>query len=83
MRLLAAFLAPAPLFADDPAGFVVWKSADLKQRAAGELHYASDYQVVVVHQDRNGDAELNEFIAELLVIESGEATVVVGGRINQ
>lgn len=84
MKLLAAFLALAPLFADDPAGFTVWKSADLKQHATSrELHYASDYQVVVVHQDRNGDAELNEFIAELLVIESGEATVVVGGKINE
>jgi mannose-6-phosphate isomerase-like protein (cupin superfamily) len=84
MKLLAVLVALAPLFAGDPAGFVVWRSAELKQHATTqELHYASDYQVVVVHQDRSGDAELNEFLAELLVIESGEATLLVGGKIRE
>lgn len=84
MRLLAVLVALAPLFADDPAGFLVWKGADLKQHAkTQELHNAVDYQAVVVHQDRDGDAEANEFLAELLVIESGEATLVTGGEIQE
>src|SRR5277367_3313373 len=77
-------MALAPLFADDPAGLAVWKSADLKRHAATqELHNSADYLAVLVHQDRDGDAGANEFLAELLVIESGEATLVVGGRIRE
>jgi mannose-6-phosphate isomerase-like protein (cupin superfamily) len=81
MKLLAALLVLAPLFADDPLGVVVWKGDDLKQRATTqELHNSVDYQAIVVHQTGNGQGDLSELAAELLVIESGEATLVTGGE---
>ena len=84
MRLLAsAFLSLAALLADDPAGLVVWKSADLKQYATTEeLQKLPEYKAVVVRQDRDAEPVLGEIGAELLIVESGEATLVTGGKIE-
>ena len=83
MKLLALILTLSPLFADDPLGFVVWKSADLKQHeTTQELHGAVDYQAVVVHQTGNGGGDASDLTAELLVIESGAATLMTGGKIQ-
>jgi mannose-6-phosphate isomerase-like protein (cupin superfamily) len=83
LRILAVLFALTPVLADDPAGVIVWKSSDLKQQAATqELQNARDYRVVVVHQDRDTEPVLGEIGAELLIVESGEATLVTGGKIE-
>jgi mannose-6-phosphate isomerase-like protein (cupin superfamily) len=83
MKLLIILAVLTPLFADDPLGFVVWKSSDLKQ-ATGmrELNDAGDYQTIVVNRVSNGEPELSNKSDELLVVESGEATLVVGGKVE-
>jgi hypothetical protein len=80
---LAALLTVAPLLADDPAGLVVWKSSDLKRHATTqELQNAPELRAVVVHQDRDAEPVLGEISSTLLIVESGEATLVTGGRIQ-
>ena len=83
VRLLPVLLVLTPLFADDPAGLVVWKGADLKQHATtGELKNSPEYRAVVVHQDRDAEPVLGEVGSALLIVESGEATLVTGGKIQ-
>jgi hypothetical protein len=83
VRLLAVFVVLAPLMADDPAGLVVWKSSDIKQHATTEeLQKAPEYRAVVVHQDRDAEPVMGEVGAQLLIVESGEATLLTGGKIQ-
>ncbi len=81
LRLLPFFLlAIVPLMAADPPGFVIWPKgappADLK----GKLDFGN-HALSVSHRDRNGVAEVHEKLVDVLVVESGEATLVVGGEV--
>jgi hypothetical protein len=80
------------MFAADPQGVVVWKSGDLKRfdqtlaakldnrkAATKEIGQTGDYQTSIVHREGDGDVEL-ERDPLLLIIESGQATLV-GGKI--
>jgi mannose-6-phosphate isomerase-like protein (cupin superfamily) len=91
MKLLA-LLAVVPLFAADQPGFVVWKDAELKnyeKKLHGKLdqyHSSNErlpdfegHQVLIVHREGTGQAELHENQADMIYIMSGEASVVVGG----
>jgi mannose-6-phosphate isomerase-like protein (cupin superfamily) len=65
--------------AEEPAGFVFWPkgipSGDPKS-AKFENHALS-----VSHRDKDGVAELHEKQADIVVVQSGEATLVVGGEL--
>lgn len=67
------------LRAADPSGFVFWPKgvppADAKT-AKFENHGLS-----VSHRDKDGVAELHEKQTDIVVVQSGEATLVVGGEI--
>ena len=96
MRYLALTLlaALAALPAGDPAGFNLWKSADLKG-AAGRLHPKIDakkvaaetladwgnHRIMVAHREGNGEAEWHEKQADIFIAQSGEATLVYGGKV--
>jgi mannose-6-phosphate isomerase-like protein (cupin superfamily) len=96
MRILALALmgAVAALPAGDPAGFKMWKSADLKatqkklasnltaQKMASEQFGATgNHSFMIAHREANGEAELHEKVADVFVVESGEGTLVVGGKV--
>jgi mannose-6-phosphate isomerase-like protein (cupin superfamily) len=94
MRQLLLLIVLMPLFAADPPGFVVWKASDLKSYneklaaktddhkvAFESLAKYGDYQTLLVHREGDGEAEIHEKHAELLIVEAGEATLVVGGDI--
>lgn len=79
----------------DPQGFTIWKASDLKahgqqlSRKLTEQKVATEtladygrYQTMLAHREGSGIAELHEKMADLFVIQSGEATVVVGGDIS-
>ncbi len=80
--------------AGDPQGFVVWTAGDLKARAAAfasklspEGVVASDkiadygyYNTQLAHREATGVAELHEKFTDIFMIQSGEATVVIGGK---
>ena len=90
------FLIPA-VFAADPAGFAIWKTTDLKaiekklapKAAANAGKVASqpladygDHTTQVAHREGSGTAELHEKWADIFIIHSGEATILIGGMIE-
>ncbi len=81
MRLLPlCLIASATLMrAADPAGFVYWPKgvpSGSPKDAKFENHALS-----VSHRDKDGVAELHEKNTDIMVVQSGEATLVVGGEI--
>ena len=91
---LSFVLAAFAFSAADPQGFYLWKSAELKGYAktlAPKLnaqHVASqtlaangNYSFMVAHREGSGEAELHTTQADVLVVESGEATITIGGEL--
>jgi mannose-6-phosphate isomerase-like protein (cupin superfamily) len=89
--LTAAAALPA---GSDPAGFELWKNGDLRafeQKLSPKMNaqkvatqslgsYGRD-SFLVAHREGSGEAELHETKNDVMVIESGEATLVVGGTV--
>src|SRR3954451_13034128 len=92
--LLIAASAAALAFAADPAGFKVWKAGDLKsfekslapkmdaanKVATQQLGSYSNHSAMVAHREADGQAELHEKNNDLFVVQTGEATLVIGGK---
>jgi mannose-6-phosphate isomerase-like protein (cupin superfamily) len=80
------------LQASDPPGFALWKGAAVKN-AGQELSGKMDDQkfawqslgtydnhlVGISHREGDGSAELHQTQVDILIVESGEATLIVGG----
>lgn len=79
-----------------PAGFEHWSAADLQtvnktlaEKAAGDAHHAaskplSDYPndlFMLAHREADGSPELHETQADVFFVQSGSATLVVGGTL--
>ncbi len=90
---LALLLAGFALPAGDPPGFYLWKSAELKgfsktlapkisdkKVATQNLAAYGNYSFMVAHREGPGEAEYHATQADIFVVESGEATLVVGGE---
>jgi mannose-6-phosphate isomerase-like protein (cupin superfamily) len=83
-----------PVIGAEPAGYKYWSAAELKgfaktlapkidaQKFASErlTDYGNHY-TMVAHREGSGLAEFHESEADLFVISSGTATLVVGGKI--
>jgi len=92
MKKLVSLMLLTPLFAASPAGFVIWKSSDLKgfeQKLAPKMNalksaneniasYGS-YRIEMVHREGDAEAETHVNNSEIFFIVSGEATEIVGG----
>jgi mannose-6-phosphate isomerase-like protein (cupin superfamily) len=94
MKKFLSLLILIPIFASDPAGVVVWKASDLKVREkelAGKMsdkHVASEtlasfgnHLTMLAHRDGDGEVEVHDKMADVLFIESGEATLILGGTV--
>ncbi|HMD71763.1 MAG TPA: cupin domain-containing protein [Bryobacteraceae bacterium] len=96
MKLLVTFLLAAgfALPAGDPPGFYQWKGADLKAIATtlapklpasqytGESYgKAETYSFTANLRRVSGGAEIHKKWTDVFVIQSGEATLIVGGTI--
>jgi hypothetical protein len=94
MKLLALALALSAfaLSAGDPQGFYMWKSAELKGYAKTLAPKMSDkkiasqtiaangnYSFLVAHREGSGEAEFHATQADIIVVETGEATITIGG----
>lgn len=92
---LLAILTLATLsHAGDPDGFHVWKGATV-QNADKELAGKMDDQkfawlplgtydnhlIGISHREGDGSAELHETQADIFIVDSGEATLILGGTI--
>ncbi len=88
--LFAGFAA----LAADPPGFQHWTSAELKafskslapkidknKVATQQLGGFGNYSFMIAHREGPGEAEYHETQADIFVVESGEATLVVGGNL--
>ena len=76
--LFAGFAAPA----GGPEGFGLWKAADLKAfTASKQLMSAGNYSFAVSHRDGSGGVECHLTQADIFVVESGEASLTVGGAL--
>jgi mannose-6-phosphate isomerase-like protein (cupin superfamily) len=76
--LFAGFAAPA----GDPAGFSLWKAADLKALTASKSFTSvGNYSFSMSHRDSSGGVECHLTQADIFVIQSGEASITVGGAL--
>jgi mannose-6-phosphate isomerase-like protein (cupin superfamily) len=93
MKLLLLLFTAHLIAAAEDAGFVVWKSSELKKyeqtlrSKPGANPYVrlkdiSGHPAVVVHREMTGPAEYHERYGHLIYVISGEASVVVGGELS-
>ena len=91
---LAILLAGFALPAGDPPGFYLWKSAELKgfskslvpkmsekKLASQSLANYGNYTFNVAHREATGEAEYHATQADVFFVQTGEATLVVGGEL--
>ena len=92
--IIALAMAASALPAGAPTGFEHWTHAkllDYQKRLAGKMNghkiaveslgSYGNHSFVMAHRDGDGEAELHETQNDVMVIESGEATLVVGGTV--
>ncbi len=82
-----------PLMAADPPGFVIWSASEIKgieknltgkvdsqKFSSRQLDKFANHSTMIAHREGNGGAELHEKDADIFVVESGSATLIVGGE---
>jgi mannose-6-phosphate isomerase-like protein (cupin superfamily) len=91
--LLVLLLASATwLHAADPEGFGLWKAAAIKnsgKELAGKIDNQKfsfqsfgtygNHMIGLSHREGDGSAELHETQTDILIVDTGDATLVVGG----
>src|SRR5436190_2007720 len=90
--ILAAVIASATLQAADPPGFAIWKAADLRSHdAALSTHVAADHssretladygdhRFRMLYRDADGNPEQHDAIIDVVMVQSGAGTLVMGG----
>jgi mannose-6-phosphate isomerase-like protein (cupin superfamily) len=93
-NILFLFILGAALFAADPAGFNLWTAGQLKgyekslaakmsaeKVASEQLAKYGNHLTMIAHREGDGVAEFHAKQADLFVVQSGEATLVVGGEV--
>ena len=83
-----------PLWAADPPGFAHWSGTALKdyaktlapkmnpQKVATEvIGKYGNHSIMVAYREGSGEAELHETQADVFIVQSGQATLVVGGTV--
>jgi len=88
---VAAVLA-VPVSAADPPGFAMWRASDLRAHDAelskhvGEDHSSretlADYKshrFRMLYRDADGNPEQHDAIIDVVMVQSGEGTLVLGG----
>ncbi|MEO8596362.1 MAG: cupin domain-containing protein [Candidatus Solibacter sp.] len=92
---LALLLAGFALPAGDPAGVYFWKSAELKgfstslpskmnaqKLASQNLGSHGNFALSVSHREASGEAEYHALQADIFFVQTGEATLIVGGELE-
>jgi mannose-6-phosphate isomerase-like protein (cupin superfamily) len=92
---IAVFVfAASALPAGGPAGFEIWTGAQLRgftkslapkvnaqKVATQQLAKWGNHLFMVAHREGPGEAELHEKQADIFIVQSGEATLKVGGTV--
>lgn len=93
-KLIVAAALCLPLMAAEPAGFAYWSGAELKgygKKLApkmNELKVATEqigkwgnHLAMMAYRESDGEAEIHEKVADIFIVQGGEAIVVVGGKV--
>jgi mannose-6-phosphate isomerase-like protein (cupin superfamily) len=94
MRKLLPLLILLPIFAAGPSGVDVWKASDLKAKekelvgkmsekkiASETLANYGNHLTMLAHREGDGEVEVHEKMADVFVVVSGEAGLIVGGTV--
>jgi mannose-6-phosphate isomerase-like protein (cupin superfamily) len=94
MKKLLPLMLLFPLFAADPPGFVLWKAGDLKAKdkelaskmsdkkvASETLASFGNHLTMLAHREGDGEVEVHDKMADVFVVMSGEAGLIVGGTV--
>ena len=92
--VIAVVATLTTLWAAEPAGFSLWSGKTMQtygkilapkmnaQKVATEtLGGYGNHSVMVAYREASGEAELHENQADIFIVQSGQATLVVGGTI--
>jgi len=93
IRFITAGLLVVPAFAAGPAGFGMWRTAELKQRdealskKVGPDHSAretladyGDHRFRMLYRDADGVPEQHDNIVDVVIVQSGEGSLLLGGH---
>ncbi len=93
LLMILAFAAFS-VAASDPSGVVYWPASQLqgysktlapkineKKVASEQLGKFGNHSFMVAHREGNGEAELHQAQADVFFVQSGQATLVVGGEV--
>ena len=92
--LLCLGLFAVSVMAADPA-FTIWRASDIKakekqlaakatpqQGAFETLATYGNHLTMLAHRVADGEVEVHEKMADIFVVESGQATLLVGGKVE-
>jgi mannose-6-phosphate isomerase-like protein (cupin superfamily) len=95
MKRLLPFILLAPVFAADPPGFVIWKAGELKgyekklapkmsdkKIAAETIATYDNHLAMIAHREGDGEAEVHAKMNDIFIVESGEASLMIGGTVT-
>ncbi len=84
----------AALTAADPPGLVQWSAAELKdygrklapkmnaqKMGTEQLGRFGRHSLMMAYREASGEAELHATVADIFIVQAGEATLVAGGKI--
>jgi hypothetical protein len=90
--MCAAIVLTMPVSAADPPGFAMWRASDLKAHEAelakhvGADHSSretlaeyKDHRFRMLYRDADGNPEQHDAIIDVVMVQSGEGTLVLGG----
>jgi mannose-6-phosphate isomerase-like protein (cupin superfamily) len=78
--LLVLLTAAAGLPAADQQGIKIWKAQELKAEAKSEmLGDFGNHNARMTFRDNDGEVEVHDNWTDVIVVESGEATLMIGG----
>jgi mannose-6-phosphate isomerase-like protein (cupin superfamily) len=67
--------------AADPASFLIWpKGVAPGGTPAARVNF-TNHSMIISHRDKDGMAEVHEKTVDVMVIQSGEAILVLGGEV--
>jgi mannose-6-phosphate isomerase-like protein (cupin superfamily) len=72
---LLLLLAAAPMFGAAPEGFAVWPKGVNPGKAAAKF---SNHSLAVSHRDKSGIPEVHQKVADIFVVQSGSAVLLIG-----
>jgi mannose-6-phosphate isomerase-like protein (cupin superfamily) len=71
--------APQQATAGTPPGFVLWPKG-IPPGGLSEKDSFGNHVLSISHRDKDGLAEVHDKLVDVMIVQSGEATLVVGGE---